>query len=517
MKSGASATMTAEQSRSGIRSHVALGVLVLAIILIHAAGLRTGHEWSDDYAMYLSHALNLLSGQAYGDTGYIPNPWAVPGPATYPPVYPLLIMPWVAWWGTDLQMLKLFGLLMLAAALLTGYALLRPRIGSTAALLGVAILGLNPFFLEFRDEIRPDTTFLFFFLLTLWIGDRWTGKAQAIDRTRIAQGLLLGLVAYCAYGTRSVGIVLLPALALLELWRLRRLGPVLLTAALVWLALAAAQALTLHSDAGYVKLLTLDPHTLVYNATRYASSLSLLFINGLPAPGAFVLRALIFGAASLLAVLGYVTCLRRGPSVLEIVPWLYMLPLVVYWVGTMIQQRYMLPLFPLYLYYAWIGLDRLRQGMARPWRGALTWVATLALATSYVTAYAAWPDTEIQPTITSVAAQQTFDWIREETPSDAVVLVGRARAFALYTMRRGVSPYGYRSDVELSDLLTRHRVTHVVVGRGRLAREMDYEHPDDLARFVADHPQRLRLALQTSEFDVYEVRPASSGREGDVP
>ncbi|MCB1933375.1 MAG: glycosyltransferase family 39 protein, partial [Candidatus Accumulibacter sp.] len=222
MKSGASATMTAEQSRSGIRSHVALGVLVLAIILIHAAGLRTGHEWSDDYAMYLSHALNLLSGQAYGDTGYIPNPWAVPGPATYPPVYPLLIMPWVAWWGTDLQMLKLFGLLMLAAALLTGYALLRPRIGSTAALLGVAILGLNPFFLEFRDEIRPDTTFLFFFLLTLWIGDRWTGKAQAIDRTRIAQGLLLGLVAYCAYGTRSVGIVLLPALALLELWRLRR-------------------------------------------------------------------------------------------------------------------------------------------------------------------------------------------------------------------------------------------------------------------------------------------------------
>ena len=116
MKSGASATMTAEQSRSGIRSHVALGVLVLAIILIHAAGLRTGHEWSDDYAMYLSHALNLLSGQAYGDTGYIPNPWAVPGPATYPPVYPLLIMPWVAWWGTDLQMLKLFGLLMLAAS-----------------------------------------------------------------------------------------------------------------------------------------------------------------------------------------------------------------------------------------------------------------------------------------------------------------------------------------------------------------------------------------------------------------
>lgn len=518
MKSPASVAQTAEhagQSDSAGRS-VALLLLVLAIVLVHAMGLRPGHEWSDDYAMYVSHAFNLISGRSYGDTGYIPNPWGVPGPATYPPVYPLLIVPLVATWGADLQMLKLFGLLMLAAALVTGYALMRPRIGTTAALAGVALFGLNPFFLDFRDEIRPDTSFLFFFLLTLWIGERWSGQPQTVDRTRIAQGLLLGIVAYLAYGTRSVGIVLLPALAVVELWRLRRLGPVLVTAALVWLSLAAAQALTLHSDASYARLLTLDLHTLTYNATHYTSSLAMLFLNGLPAKPAFALRALLFVLASLLALAGYIACLRRGLTVLEIVPWLYMLPLIVYWVGTMIQQRYMLPLFPLYLYYAWVGLGVLRERMAPVWGATMTWALALALAVSYVTAWVKQAKTEIQPGVTTTAATQAFDWVREHTPADAVVLVGRTRAFALYGQRRSVSPYGYRSDAELSEMITRHCVTHIVVGRGALAKEMDYEHPDDLARFVSAHPQRLQAVLHNAELDIYEVLPARPGAEGEV-
>ena len=275
---------SAPSLRMGSLEALALLGLVLFIVLVHALLLRPGHEWSDDYAMYLSHALNLLSGRPYGDTLYAPNPWGVPGPPTYPPVYPLLIAPLVAWFGPDLHVLKLFDLAMFGAALLAGYALLRERVGAAAALAGVALIGLCPFLTGFRDEVRPDALFLFLFLLTLLLGERWSGQPVALHARSIGRGLMLGAVAYLAYGTRSVGIVLLPALALVEVWRCRRLGAVIVTAGIAWFVLALAQTFTLHADSGYAKLLTLDPHTVLYNAYSYATSLSLLWSNALPAP-----------------------------------------------------------------------------------------------------------------------------------------------------------------------------------------------------------------------------------------
>lgn len=510
------AVSAAAPLRVGIGAGVVLASLVLGVVLVHAGALRSGHEWSDDYAMYVSHALNLLGGRPYGDTGYVPNPWAVPGPATYPPVYPLLIAPWVARWGADLQMLKILGLVMLGAALLPAYALLRPRTGTGAALALVAMLGFSPFFIEFRDEIRPDTTFLFFFLSTLVLGERWTGSAQTLDGARIAQGALLGLVAYLAYGTRSVGIVLLPALALLELWRLRRLGPVLWTALAVWLAFAAVQSTTLHADAAYARLLTLDPHTLAYNAWKYTASLALLWNNGLDEPWGRALRALLAVTSGSLAVVGYVSRIRHGPTVLEIVPWLYMLPLLVFWVGTMIQQRYMLPLFPIFLYYAWVGLDTVQRRLTPRWRSVLLLALGAGVASSYISAYARQDAGEIQPGISNPAAAQVFAYVREQTPADAVLLVGRARAFALYGQRRSVSPYGFRTDAELWRLIAEHDISHVVVGLGALALEMDSEHPADLERFIAANGQRLRLVFANGEFEIHAValRPQPVPRRG---
>jgi hypothetical protein len=501
--------------RTGSRETAALVALVLAIVALHVLSLRPGHEWSDDFAMYVAHALNLLAGHPYGDTGYTANPWAVPGPATYPPVYPLVIAPAIALWGPDLQMLKVAGITMFGAALAAGYALLRPQVGHVAALVGVALVGLCPYLVGFGNEVRADSLFLLFFLLTLWLGDRWSGMRQPWDGRRIAQGLVLGLVAYLAYGTRSVGMVLLPALIVTEAWRLRRIGPVLAVALPTWLLLALLQSLTLHSDGSYASLITLDPHTVVYNTRSYLTSLSLLWSNGLPQPWGFGLRGAMFAVVTLLAVIGFVANLRRGVTVLEVIPVMYMAPLIVYWVGTMIQQRYMLPLYPIYLYHAWSGLGVLRRRFgARPARLLLSALAG-GTAIAYVSAYAVAPRGEIRPGLTDADGQAVFAQLREHTPADAVLLVGRARAFPLYTQRHAISPYGFRTDAELWGLIRQHGITHIVVGLGELAKEMDYEHPGDLARFAAANGGALPVVFRNASFEVLAVK--SVPPEGAAP
>ncbi|MEK7763133.1 MAG: hypothetical protein AAB433_16285 [Nitrospirota bacterium] len=495
-----------EESPSVSRSEwLALALLVCAIVGLHIMFLRPGHDWADDFAMYVSHALNLLSGKPYAETGFAPNPWAVPGPPTYPPVYPLMIAPIVALWGQDLQILKIAGLVMFGAALGMAYVLWRTRIGMSPALCLVAVLGLSPFIVEFRDEIRPDTTFLFLFLITLWLGDRWSGYVQRWDLGRLARGLVLGVVAYFAYGTRSLGLVLLPALWVVDLWRLGRPTPTLVVATMVAGLLVGLQSVWLHSDAGYASNMTLDAHTLGYNAFHYLTSLSVLWSNPLPRPWGLGLRGILFASTLLLAGLGYVTCLRRGLSVLEVVPWLYFGPLVVYWVGTMIQQRYVLPLLPLLLYYAWVGVEFLRQRFSPRRTDWILAVLGAGVLLTYATGHAWAPRTEITPGITNSDTREVFAWIRKDTPVKAVVLVGRARAFALYTQRLCVSPFGFRTDEALWSLIAEQGITHVVVGVGAVARDMDYENPDDLARFVAAHPQRLQPVLRNEAFELYQV------------
>ncbi|MDO9316065.1 MAG: glycosyltransferase family 39 protein [Burkholderiaceae bacterium] len=491
-----------------------LAVLVGAIVVLHLTQLRPGHDWGDDYAMYLSHALNLLSGKPYADTGFLPNPWAVPGPPTYPPVYPLMITPVVAVWGLDLQPLKVFGIAMLGASLAMSYALWRPRLGVKPALCLVALLGLSPFFVGFRNEVRPDTLFMFLFLATLWLGDRWAGHAHPWSARTLWRGLALGVVAYLAYGTRSLGLVLLPALWLVDLWRLRRPTPVVIAATLVCAVLVILQSAWLHTDAGYAGNLTLDAHTLRYNLLHYVTSLSVLWTNALPSPWDFGLRAALFVSTLVLASVGYIASLRRGIGVLEVVPWLYFVPLVIYWVGTMIQQRYLLPLFPLFLYYAWVGGEVIRRLLSP--RVGTTALALLvaAIAVAYGSGHAAASRTEIRPGTGDAESREVYAWLRDRTPVDAVILVGRARAIALNTQRVSVSPFGFRTDEALWGLIAEHRVTHVVVGLGPLAKEMDYEHPDDLARFAAANVTQLQPVFRNAAFEIHAVTAPPSGLAG---
>src|ERR687898_1931314 len=149
------------------RSAAAMSCAAL-IGMFYLVPIRDGHDWGDDFSMYINHAQNIARGEPYAETGYIynPNNPAV-GPRTYPPGFPLLLAPVVGLFGLDLRPMKTLIIAFFVGTLLMMVTLFRSVLPTGYIAVLVLVVGLSPFFWEFKDQILSDTPFLFFVLLSL--------------------------------------------------------------------------------------------------------------------------------------------------------------------------------------------------------------------------------------------------------------------------------------------------------------------------------------------------------------
>ncbi len=146
--------------------------MVLGLCVVSAALLlimrREGHDWGGDFALYISHARNLAEGRPYAATGYIPNPhFKGHSPATYPPLFPLLLAPLYAHYGLDYNVLKIPGILCFALSIVAFYFLFRKDLAPRAAFIAVLFWAGWPFILSFKDSILPDLVFTLLLAVTL--------------------------------------------------------------------------------------------------------------------------------------------------------------------------------------------------------------------------------------------------------------------------------------------------------------------------------------------------------------
>ena len=120
-------------------------VLTLAGAL-HLANLREGHDWGDDFAMYIREARSIALDRPLNATGYVYNPHysVVIGPPVYPPAYPLLLAPLYARFGLDYRVFKIeivvFFLLFMAVAA----RILFRRLPLGVAITTLALLSMSP-------------------------------------------------------------------------------------------------------------------------------------------------------------------------------------------------------------------------------------------------------------------------------------------------------------------------------------------------------------------------------------
>ena len=443
--------------------------------------------------MYIAHAKNIAGGAPYADTGYIYNP-REPIPPAYPPMFPILLAPIYRWFGLNLTAMKIELIALFLASLALIYLAFRRLVAPAYAVAIMALVGLSPYFWEFKDNILSDIPFLLFTYLTLFFISR-AREAPPAPKRQAVDSFLAGLMALLAIETRSVGVVLVASVVVADLIRFKR--PTLLTGVFLLpsVVLGLLPAQLAHSMSSYLDMRT--PFHLPWalmNAGYYSEELRDLWRNGYTRGP---MRAIFLSMNGFLLV-GFWTRLTRGITVSEVFSLLY-LAVIFAWPHYQ-GIRFFIPVIPLYLFYAVVGFDRLASlGRSVSRRTAFACLLVLIFG-SYAARYTTLDYGPIPEGVERPDTIALFDYLRRETPPEAVCIFFKARLLALYTGRRSTG-YFTASDEELLNYFDRVRAQYVILARAY------WRDQEQLRPFVERHTDRLEPVYHNPDFTVYRLTP----------
>ncbi len=473
---------------------IALISLILAVGTFYVTTIRAGHEWGDDFSLYILHAKNLVEGVRYEQTGYIYNPaLALLGPQTYPPVFPVLLTPIYKLWHLNLTAMKIEVIVIFLLSLLTIFACLKTSLPWPYLLALVAIVGFNPFIWQFKDNIVSDLPFVLFVYLSLFlIHSRYQVNQTAGSQN--LQALLLGLVLYLAYGTRSIGIVLVPSLLIIEFIKNKKLTAFALKTVLLTGTLIVLQSVFLHSDRSYAGHIGFSLITTVHNALDFTSEFSAVV-----APVSYkVLRLGMFAAITGLAMAGCFSRLKERITVFEVFLVLYLIPLLI--LPMPVNVRFLLPIMPIYLLYVFLGIRTLAQGQRK--EGAILLFLLIAIFASYGARFASLDYGPIRDGIAKKEAQELFDYVKNEMGQNDVLIFRRPRALALFTGHKAAAWHQSADDQSLWNYFRQINATHLVIG----PKQIETEDQEYFGNFIARHRDQLQETFSNEDFHVYRIK-----------
>jgi hypothetical protein len=385
----------------------------------------------------------------------------------------------------------------------------------------VLILGLNPFLLEQSNNIGSHLPFLALFYLALWL----RGRAEKIadqspqGAARYVWFLAAGVVCYLAFATRTLGALVIPALLAAELIRKRRISGPVLAATAAFAVLAGLQAILLHSDVHYLDQFR-SGLRLAGNLRDYSNRLAAFWHNGHWKPASIVLCL----AVSSLSLVGYVGQLRRRVTFRELFTAGYVAVLLLW--PSYQGEHYLLPVYPLYLFYAFLGLQMLARwsrllylycafkdlrglaGLVRLLPRAIALVLALAIVVTYGMRLSGLQRSPLPEGIAKRESQELFKAVREQTePGDLVVFV-KPRAMALFTGRESMSYHQAARDEDLWKDLNLHQARWLVVveNDNALRPDEDPKKMSYLRGFVHRNRSRLERRYQNADFSLYAIR-----------
>jgi hypothetical protein len=416
--------------------------LLVAYAVLGMATLTSSHEWGDDWAQYVLHARNIVTGIPYGDTGYIFNPDApYVGPPEYPPGLPLLLAPVVAMSGLDIVALKAVCFLCFIGMLPIAYRVLARPFGRKAAFTAVVLFALHEQVWTLRQYIGSEEPYMLLSMLTLWYASR--DRPDSAGTRTVAAGVVVGVLAFASVACRSIGVALLPAL-LLDAWARRQ--PLAWQAAFLasFALLIALQKSLLVAPATYSNELTVPGMQLILDNLKGYWAVTLWVIpmpSGFPsdiALAAFIAVAMsgawrAFGSAA------------AGGSGLPFRARIACVPLPVWYLLAYLSAlalasispgpRFLFPILPIALVLAAAGGGHLASRMSRPRPYAFALASFIAVYYVYLHASAReWRDDELA---TCGACREMYAFVQAHTPPGSVIAFAKPRAIALLGQRPG--------------------------------------------------------------------------------
>ena len=151
--------------------------------------INDGHEWGDDFALYISQAQALIKGNTEKLAAY--NTWSmqnsdgVMGPYLYPPGYPALLATYLNFFPFSWVGLKIFQWVFYGMGIFAFYSFLNKKefqLTNWSIIFLVALVFLHPKYMQFADRLMSDLWFLttlFIFFYYLYFGQNY-GKFKFV-------------------------------------------------------------------------------------------------------------------------------------------------------------------------------------------------------------------------------------------------------------------------------------------------------------------------------------------------
>ncbi len=508
---GATAKLLGEEQRvretvhpeADIKKGTFVLIAIVAICIFYLLTIRAGHHWGDDFSMYIQHAKNIAEGVNYRNSNYIYCPPYV-GPNFYPPILPLLLAPIIKLFGLNLTAMKVELILVFALSLFMLVQVVKDFLPRDWQLALVLLVGFNPYYWSVKEGIESEVPFYLMVFLSVYLVHKAYDRLDRETSLKIKLGYILatGVSFYLAYGTRIVGLVLIPSLVLYDLIRNRKVTFFAVGTIIVAAALMIAQSVLLRGGQSYVEFIQGDHqgilimdwiNMLMINIPRYTSSLTRIWDNGyfkLPRLG---MTVLIFG----LALIGFLAQLRKRITFIELFVVLYTTCIVIMPMDGGV--RYLLPVIPFFLFHSLQGI-RLLTERSKMKNLALGSIAAAILVT-YGLAYSTYSLQEVPKSITSPEAVEFLNYINQKTDPNEVIIFGKPRALALYTSRKSSIYPIMGDDKGRWSYFKRIKATFIVLG------PLGVEpHEDEfLAGFLNRNQGFIREEFSNSIFKVYRI------------
>ncbi len=469
---------------------------------IHLATLRDGQEWGDDFSLYIAHARNLAEGRPYADTGYVYNPAnPILSPRTYPPIFPLLLVPVYLIFGMNLLAMKLFVVLLFMLMLGVLAFLFQKRLPLPYVLSCLALFALNPYVWQHKDRLLSETPFMLFAYLALLLAEK--GQEEAERRRAMTWGLLAGTFAYLAFGTRTVGIVLIPSILVCDWLRRRRLGMASVAILATFFVGVAVQKCLLDVEGSYLDQLVFAPALFVRIAVSLVRALGYYLENGYSNSARLILFASLLAPACW-AILARARAHLTGWELFAV----FNCTVLVFWQAAEYERRFLLPVLPLFFLWIAEGLHRLASTSFRRLEAPAAAMLAAAVLLSYAGCYSRMDVGPIRNGVSSPEATALFDWVHRQTDERDLFLFPKPRAFALYTGRRALAHHVADDTQCLFHTLQKHGVTHVVVYHS--SPFPIFQKSGQLVEtLVAEEPTGFDKIYENPGFRVYRLRPGA--------
>jgi len=426
--------------------NIILVFVILASLAIGISTLTRGNEWGDDFASYIMQAQSILNGNM--DEFVERNTFTIfessyqIGPVAYPWGYPIVLIPSILLKGLHPLTLKFPGLFFFAGFLICLYLLTEKRLSPTERLILVSICAFNPLLIRHLDQILSDIPFLFAVFFALFLLSRLTPEKIIQDY------IVAGMVIFFAAFIRTTGVILLASFL-------------------------ACQAYLFFTQQHNRKIIAAKSTVVVGTFALFWITSSLIFPNG---QGAYFRQLMGFTFEKLLTV-NLPGSFYLGAQFLGIQPntvWMYVyyalfiffllgiwarrnkdLPIILFFVlylGAMLiwpewqGVRFIFPILPIFVYFIFQGINTAIVKLPEQARPislraiSLLWVVLIGMLiyNSGTRAYSNLQNNrKINGPFDSYSGD-VFNFVKEETPPDSVIVFFKPRAMRLFTDRDSI-------------------------------------------------------------------------------